>query len=716
MAAPSYTEDLTDIDLAESGSTGWTAFNISGGGGGAPAFGADLGMQGAGCWDKAASNAERGLAVNKTPGTGTVVAGVHIFQWGFCATPGITDTLATRGAYVIIGTSTTNFMQFHVEGNDTYGALGRVGKCYVVDYHTTANTGSIPYATSNGTPGATPTYFGFGLKTTATAKGSNIGADAVRYGTGAYITAGELLSAGDASDDPASFVGFNIQNDSINNRWGILTSIGGTSYELQGRFVIGQNNGGTATACSFKDSGRSISLVDTVHSATDFTQIIIDHASTWVEWDNIFITALGQWNPGQLQVTSANPEFQMTGGGFTDIGVSVLRSNTTADGTTWRGCDEVTANGATLANSSIFHGSKIIDAQDETNYASPSAFDGGSGHVASDVITLDDGTRVTVDAVSTGVVTQFTIDSVLSKVGGATLAQSSTTGTGTGFSLTPDTQNYTESSGLIWDTAADPNGELDDMTFGTLTPPMTHAIEFGTNVPTTMTLTGCAFGTDYSATEDGSTGNETFWFRDGSPTAITLNLVNCTGNFGYKTDGAVITIVADPVTTTVTVNDNNGAPLLGARVILETSDATGDLPFEETPVSITRSGTTATVDHTGHGVPDGKKVVIRGATDTLYNGVFVISVTDVDTYTYTMNGTPAASPASGTITISGVMLEGTTDSSGQISDSRTITLAQPLKGRVSKGTSSPIFKDAPLSGTKSPTLGLTLTAQLTLDE
>ena len=106
MAVPSYTEDLTDIDLAESGSTGWTAFNISGGGGGTPAFGADFGMQGAGCWDKAASNTERGLAVNKTPGTGTVAAGVHIFVWGFVATPGVTTSLATRGAYVLVGTGT----------------------------------------------------------------------------------------------------------------------------------------------------------------------------------------------------------------------------------------------------------------------------------------------------------------------------------------------------------------------------------------------------------------------------------------------------------------------------------------------------------------------------------------------------------------------------------------------------------------------------------
>ena len=340
MAAPSYTEDLTDIDLAESGSTGWTAFNISGGGGGAPAFGADFGTQGAGCWDKAASNAERAAAVNKTPGAGTVAAGVHIWQWGFNATPGVCENLATRGAYVLIGTGTNAFVQYHVEGSDTYGAAPRVARCYVVDYRTDANTGSIPYRTVTGSPGATPTYFGFGLNTNASVKGSNFGVDAVRYGTGAYITAGEIAN-------PITFDGFATQNDSINNRWGILTKLG-ASYELQGRFVIGQNNAGTPTLAYMDDSDVNIAIVDTVHSAADFTQIIIDHASTEVYWTNISLTALGTINPGRVVVNNASTVVEITGGTWTDIGITTLRAGCVVDGLTWRTSGQVTANGASL--------------------------------------------------------------------------------------------------------------------------------------------------------------------------------------------------------------------------------------------------------------------------------------------------------------------------------------------------------------------------------
>lgn len=620
MAVPAYTEDLTDIDLAETGSTGWTAFNIGGGGGGAPAFGADFGMQGGGCWDKAASNTERGLAVNKTPGTGTVAAGVHIFQWGFVATPGVTTSLATRGAYVLIGTGTGDYMQFHVEGSDTYGAQGRVGKCYCIDYHTTANTGSIPYSTATGTPGATPTYFGFGINTNSTVKSSNMGADAVRYGTGAYLTAGELISAGDASDDPCTFAGFNAQNDNNTNRWGILTSIGGTNYELQGRFVIGQNNATTATLCRFSDSDKNIQLVDTVHSGTDFTQFIIDHASTRCEWTNINITSLGTNNPGQIQVTSNNPTFVVTSGTWTDIGVTVLRSNTSVDGTTWRLTDSITLNGASLDNC-------IID-------------------------------------------------------------------------------RCTAASAVVTDDLADLNNNhfVGDNTG--------HAVELSSVGAGTMAWDN-TFNTTTYATVDGSTGNEAIYVNVGSGT-LTINVTAGATTPTIRTAGATVTVVAGAVTASLTVTDNLGAPYFGARCIMKASDGTGDLPFEDS-VSITRSGSTASVSHTAHGMISGKQVEIKGADQNEYNGSKTISNVTTNAYDFTVSGTPATT-ATGTIVATGIILEGLTDSSGIISDSRTYSVDQPYTGVVRKASTSPYFKNSPLNGILSKDTGASINVQMILDE
>ena len=95
---------------------------------------------------------------------------------------------------------------------------------------------------------------------------------------------------------------------------------------------------------------------------------------------------------------------------------------------------------------------------------------------------------------------------------------------------------------------------------------------------------------------------------------------------------------------------------------------------------------------------------------------FVITVTGVNGYTYTMDGTPAASPATGTIIATGAHLEGLTDASGNISDSRTLTLDQPLQGFARKSTASPRFKSFPLAGTCDNVDGVTINVQLILDE
>lgn len=66
-------------------------------------------------------------------------------------------------------------------------------------------------------------------------------------------------------------------------------------------------------------------------------------------------------------------------------------------------------------------------------------------------------------------------------------------------------------------------------------------------------------------------------------------------------------------------------------------------------VTITRSGGTATVSHTGHGFTSGQLVLIAGADQGAYNGVQQITFVDANSYTYTVTGSPAT-PATGTIT------------------------------------------------------------------
>lgn len=344
MAAPSYTEDLTDVTLAET-TTGWSAY---GGGASGLAQNPDSSMQGTYGVGKQITAADKGMYYDNGSGI-TLGTGDHVYVWLFCTTPGLTDTIQNKGTSIYIGTTSANYCQYHVDGNDTYGAAGRVGKCYPIDYTTRSTNASAPYRTAAGTPGANPQLFGGGLVTTASVKGENVVIDAVRYGTGAYLTAGELTSAGDGSDNPCTFAGFQAQNDSVSNRWGILTLVGG-SYELQGKFVIGQNNAGTATLARFKDSNKTITFANTIHAASTFNEIIIDHASTRVEWDNINLTALGTTSPGAITVNSANPTVIVNGGTFQGIGATTLRSNSTFTGSTWLNSGQITANTATITD------------------------------------------------------------------------------------------------------------------------------------------------------------------------------------------------------------------------------------------------------------------------------------------------------------------------------------------------------------------------------
>lgn len=371
MAVPAYNTDLTDITTAESTS----GFSAYGGGSSGLSASPDMSMQGTNCVDKQITNADKGLYFS---GSAVTLGGSpqdHVFIWHFCATPGLADSIAQKGASVMIGTGSTANCKYHIDGNDTYGAAGRVGKCHPIDYTLrSSNTGSRPYRTVQGSPGANPSLFGGGLNTTGSVKGPNMGIDAIRYGTGIYITAGDV-------SNKATFAGAATQSDAVGNRWGVLTEIGG-GFELQGRFVVGQNTSGTATAAYFDDANVSLALVDTEHSATDFTQIVIDHASSTFNLTNATISALGTHNPGQLVFNNASTSAALDTCVFAGLGISTLRAGVAATSCTWRAAGAITSNGATLDACLITNSpaAAAVIGDDLDDYTDCTFESDGSGH------------------------------------------------------------------------------------------------------------------------------------------------------------------------------------------------------------------------------------------------------------------------------------------------------------------------------------------------
>lgn len=372
MAAPSYTEDLTDITLSEA-ITGYTAL---GGGASGLGVGADFAVQGTNAVDKQITGITVKGMIYDNGTTITNSAGKHFFIWLFPATPGTMTSNATGGLRATLGTSTTAYMDFYLHGNDTLQKGG--ARCYPIRYTTTTTARRV----ATGAPGANPQWFGGQMSTNATVKGSNFGIDPIRHGTGAYITQGDSTTS-------ASFNGFAEQNDLRANQWGILTLEDGI-FKLQGRFVIGQHNTLITTASYFKDSNKTITLTDTEHSETDFTQIIVDHPLTFFNINNISIISLGTNNPGKLVFNNASTTGSLTSCNFNKLGTTTLRGNVSVTGTTWRTCDNVTQNGAVISTS-IF-----------TNSTSTSSLTCNNPGLVSNCEFASDGTNHALEVVSTG--------------------------------------------------------------------------------------------------------------------------------------------------------------------------------------------------------------------------------------------------------------------------------------------------------------------------
>lgn len=196
-----------------------------------------------------------------------------------------------------------------------------------------------------------------------------------------------------------------------------------------------------------------------------------------------------------------------------------------------------------------------------------------------------------------------------------------------------------DASALIWDVATDPDGYLDNMTFSKGTNAH-HAVELGTSSPTSVTLRGVNFS-GFNASDS---QNDSAIYVARTTGSVTINIVGGSGVPSYKSAGATVTIVSNPVTLLVTVKDaGTGSVVVGARVYV-VADSGGDL-------------------------------------------------------------TPGT-----------VIINTTTNASGQASDVRSYTSSQPISGRVRKSTSSPLYKTGPISGTVDKDSGLTITVQMVSDE
>jgi len=187
----------------------------------------------------------------------------------------------------------------------------------------------------------------------------------------------------------------------------------------------------------------------------------------------------------------------------------------------------------------------VTAAQDETNYDNVGAngdFNGGtSGYLATDTITLSDGTVITVDTAAGGLVTEFTVtsSSTTTLTTGIERVQLNTSGAGVGFSLTTDTNNEQAVGAVLEFTVASP-GSVPFFLGSALQQSSTTRIGTGfTITPATNNVTGLAGGTGGAITPIVTNG-------------VVTSLVVTTPGTGYI-DGTPV-VVTHPSGTGATAN------------------------------------------------------------------------------------------------------------------------------------------------------------------
>lgn len=352
MAAPSYTEDLTDFALAENSegtggtywdepsATGWTD-------GGTETF--DTGpdypyLQGSNaCTQQATKASIGGLMANNplggTPGSAVTVPTDGAFLvWQFFASTLALDTEANGGFRVIIGDGFGAFYGWKVGGADAdfypYGGW----QCHAVDPD---NGPSADYTA--GSPAGTWSHAGAAFKSlTAIGKGNPHAVDAIRFGRCSSIfTQGDVTPNG-----PCTFAGFVAADESGSTRWGLARSVPG-GYLWQGRMQLGTSG----TAVYFVDSNKSIIWGRTPKVSSNFNLIEVNNASSQVVWTNITHRCLSTQSPTRVIVNN-NADLDWDLCQFYSFGTMVFGGTVGyCTNAKFQGCGQISPKGSNLSGS-----------------------------------------------------------------------------------------------------------------------------------------------------------------------------------------------------------------------------------------------------------------------------------------------------------------------------------------------------------------------------
>jgi hypothetical protein len=242
----------------------------------------------------------------------------------------------------------------------------------------------------------------------------------------------------------------------------------------------------------------------------------------------------------------------------------------------------------------------------------------------------------------------------------------------------------------------------------------------GTHVQDGCTFTDVGtFGYNGSATLTGNTYRRCGTVTTGSTldgcqllssyalTAVSTTSLNKVSDCSFVSSGTghAVDLTSAGALTTQTMNWNSAFSGYGAdgttNAVIKVNVASGNT------LTVNSSSGTPTYLNVGTGT-----VVIAANQVTLNIYVKTIAGTPIENAMVYVTAGAGGGLTEGTVIIDKVL----TDSSGLVSDTRSLSANQPIVGRVRKSTSSPFYQTANIVGTISNTAGLDLTIQMIKDE
>ena len=326
MAAPIYINNNTVLAIANLATETWDESSDAGwDDAGAMVDDSNLYYQGDSCVSAQFTKDGVGTIIY-AHGTGiTIPTDGAIIMWHMWAAPPALATKALGGVRVLVGDSFGDFEAWIVAGSDFPPEF--IWNAWALN----PLIGTPDYTV--GTPAAY-SYFGTGVSALAQARGNPNAMDGISYGRCEQeYTLGEVA-------DPATFSGYALIDNDLNNRYGLLREFNG-AYLHQGLMSFGT----VATLVYFKDANVDITIMNTENVTANFNRYEVNHIDSVLDWTAIGIKALGTVSKGDFIVV-ANATVNKTSCTFTDMNAFTYQSNSTLLTSTYRRCGLITQGSA----------------------------------------------------------------------------------------------------------------------------------------------------------------------------------------------------------------------------------------------------------------------------------------------------------------------------------------------------------------------------------